>query len=98
MRFGNRNEGEPDDYPENARKYVVAEYNELAKKEGRHPIELDDVYVVWFCKTLQNWKALLSTTTPDDKYYEVTYDGDKSRAYIDTYVKTTNSVFTDGLF
>ena len=24
-----------------------------------------DVYIVWVCKTLQNWKALISTTLPD---------------------------------
>ena len=31
-----------------------------------------DVYVVWVCKTLQNNKALLSTTLPDGMYFEVT--------------------------
>lgn len=40
-------------------------------------LKADDVYVVWFCKTLQNWKALVSTNLPDGMYYEVTYDGDK---------------------
>ena len=28
-----------------------------------------DVYIVWYCKTLQNWKALLSTTLSDGMYY-----------------------------
>jgi hypothetical protein len=50
------------------------------------------VYVVWFCKTLQNWKALVSTTLPDGKYYEVTYDGDKRRAYLDPYVKFEQTI------
>ena len=26
-----------------------------------------DVYIVWYCKTLQNWKALISTTLFDGK-------------------------------
>ena len=53
-------------------------------------IDSDQVYVVWLCKTLQNNKALLSTTLPDGMYYEVTYNGDKKEAYIDAYKKFEN--------
>ena len=35
-------------------------------------INLNDIYVVWNCKTLQNNKALLSTTIPDTRYFEIT--------------------------
>ena len=49
-----------------------------------------DVYVVWSCKTLQNNKALLSTTLPDGMYYEVTYNGDKKEFYLDAYKKFEN--------
>lgn len=48
------------------------------------------VHVTWFCKTLQNWKGLLITDLPDNKFYEVTYDGDKDVMYIDVYEKTLN--------
>ncbi len=51
---------------------------------------LDDVYVVWFCKTLQNWKVLISTTLPDGIYYEITYNGNTSETYIDVYKKWEN--------
>lgn len=51
---------------------------------------IDDIYVVWFCKTLQNWKALVSTTLPDGMYYEVTYNGDKKEIYLDAYKKFEN--------
>lgn len=49
-----------------------------------------EVYTVWFSKTLQNWKALISTTLPDQMYYEVTYNGDKKETYIDAYKKFNN--------
>lgn len=49
-----------------------------------------DVYVVWVCKTLQNNKALLSTTLPDGMYFEVTYNGDKKELYFDAYHKLEN--------
>ena len=62
----------------------------LEKTDTHVTFGRDEVYVVWFCKTLQNWKALLSTTLPDGMYYEVTYDGDKQVAYIDAYKKFEN--------
>lgn len=31
-----------------------------------------DVYTVWKCKALQNWKYLISSTLNDGMYYEVT--------------------------
>ncbi len=46
-----------------------------------------DVYVVWFCKMLQNYKALLGTTLYDKLYFEVTYNGDKEEIYCDIYHK-----------
>lgn len=49
-----------------------------------------DVYVVWSCKTLQNSKALLSTTLSDGMYYEVTLNGDKKEIYFDAYKKFQN--------
>ena len=49
-----------------------------------------DVFTVWACRTLQNSKALLSTTLPDGMYYEVTYNGDKCELYLDAYKKFEN--------
>jgi hypothetical protein len=54
-----------------------------------------DTCLVWFCKTLQNWKALVITTLPDNMYFEVTYNGDKKETYIDVYDKTQNVVVRD---
>lgn len=53
-------------------------------------IPLDDVYVVWFCAALQNWKALVSTNVKDNAYYEVTHNGDKNETYVDKYLKVAN--------
>jgi len=49
-----------------------------------------DVYVVWSCKTLQNSKALLSTSLLDGMYYELTMNGDKKEIYFDAYKKFEN--------
>ncbi len=58
-------------------------------------LSADDVYVVWFCKTLSNWKALVSTDVVAGVYVEVTYNGAKQEAYVDTYVKTGNAAIPD---
>lgn len=72
-------------------KEVVLDYvNKHIDKTDNVQITSDDVYVVWFCKTLQNWKALVSTTLPDGMYYEVTYNGDKKEVYLDAYKKFEN--------
>lgn len=47
-------------------------------------------YVVWYCKTLQNAKALIISDVRDEKYYEVTYNGNSKEIYIDEYVKSLN--------
>ena len=54
-----------------------------------------DVFVVWKCKALQNWKFLLSSTLFDGMYYELTYNGDKSEWYLDAYKKFENRCIVD---
>lgn len=51
-----------------------------------------EVYIVWKCKTLQNWKYLLASTLLDGMYYELTYNGDKNEWYLDAYKKFENRV------
>lgn len=61
-------------------------------KTDKHPSV--GVYIVWYCKTLQNWKALASTTLPDGMYYELTLNGDKNELYLDAYKKFENRCIT----
>ena len=61
-------------------------------KTDRVQITENDVFIVWMCKTLQNNKALISTTLNDGMYYEVTHNGDKNETYIDCYKKWGNYV------
>lgn len=70
---------------------IVSEYanDHLDKSDGKRVSE-DDVYIVWMCKTLQNSKALASTTLFDGMYYEITYNGDKKEVYLDAYKKREN--------
>lgn len=69
---------------------IVKYVNEHIDKTDRKEITEDDVFIVWLCKTLQNHKALASTTISDGMYYEFTYNGDKNECYIDAYKKWEN--------
>ncbi len=85
-------ENDPDKYLTKAKALVMAHYLPV---EDDKPLELNEVYVVWFSKTLQNWKALLSTSRNDGLYFEITYDGSKNQSYVDSYIKIANVCVTD---
>lgn len=69
---------------------IVRYFNENVDKTDNKHITEDDVFVVWMCKTLQNNKALVSTTVSDGMYYELTYNGNKNELYLDAYKKWEN--------
>lgn len=80
---------------EKARRLVMEMFNENVEVTDGFKLTMDDVYVVWFTKALQNWKALVSTNVSDGMYYEVTYNGDKKETYIDAYKKWQNKRVVD---
>lgn len=70
---------------------LVTDYtSEHLDKSDNVKFDEENVFIVWCCKTLQNHKALLSTTLPDGMYYEITYNGDKNEIYFDAYKKFEN--------
>lgn len=83
------------DFVKFCKNQIVNYTNDHLDKTDNKVITEDDVFVVWLCKTLQNNKALLSTTLFDGMYYEVTYNGDNDEAYIDAYKKWENYKIED---
>lgn len=77
-------------------KEFIVKCKELVKEYAKEHLDKSDeipefdVFVVWCCKTLQNSKALLSTTLYDGMYYECTLNGDKKEIYFDAYKKFEN--------
>lgn len=76
---------------------IVNYFNSRVEKTDNKALTIDDVFVVWSCKTLQNNKALLSTAVRDGMYYEVTYNGDKNEIYLDAYKKWENRCIVLGI-
>lgn len=91
MEKARRIEGQ--DLQQSAKAIVYAYVIEHLEKTD--PVPEFTVFVVWFTKTLQNWKAMVSTTLPDGMYYEVTYNGTAGETYLDAYKKFNNVCIKD---
>ena len=81
---------------EKAKQLASQEFSRLSDRE----IKAEDCFVVWFSKTLQNWKALVSTNTITSSelcgnYAEITHNGDKKETYVDVYTKVSNRAIKD---
>lgn len=60
-------------------------------QEGIIALRSDEIYVVWFAFVRRNWKALISTSIPDGRIYEVSWTPD-GPTIVDVYIKTHNIV------
>lgn len=82
-----------DEFVKKCKEIVVEYFNSQADSTDKNgKITEDNVFIVWSCKTLQNNKALVSTTVSDGMYYEITHNGDKKEIYVDAYKKWKNYV------
>lgn len=86
--------------------YMIQKAKELAARAindsvNKPIVTPTDMYVVWFSKTLQNWKALASTSVLNSSsecgdYVEVTHNGDKGETYCNVYKKQLNVCYKEG--
>lgn len=75
------------DFQMMAKEAVVKYYRTNILRLDHLPILPEEVFVVWFNKTLKNWKALCSTIIEDNRYFELTFNGETNELYIDEYIK-----------
>jgi hypothetical protein len=82
--------GTPKNWPEEAKSILWDHLRTTNQVMSKDPFE---IYIVWASKILKNWKGLLATTQADQKYYELTYDGDAKCWYVDDYAKIRNTTY-----
>jgi len=63
------------------------------QRNGKEAPSYEQTYVVWCCKTLKNYKCLVSTSLPDTIYAEYTHNGDSGETYGDAYEKLSNYAY-----
>ena len=64
---------------------------ECFHEQSGQPFEGDRISVVWYCKTLQNFKCLIfAYCNGKGLYFEFTFNGDKGELYMDVYKKIKN--------
>ena len=69
-------------------KEQIARY--IRENTTGYVVNRDDIFVVCYCKTLQNAKAILSTAVVQGLLFELTLNGDKNELYLDCYTRTEN--------
>ena len=74
-------------------KKIVLDYYH-SNVDGGNVVTEENVFIVWSCKTLQNYKAIIAVAFKDERLFEVTYDGDKCRTYLDVYEKKDKVVIS----
>lgn len=75
------------DFMTRAKQLVVDYFNSHVDATDGKKLTMKDVFIECFSKTLQNWRALVSTTVSNGMYYEITYNGDKKETYLNVYKK-----------
>lgn len=74
-----------------ATRAVVDNFNaHRDKSRDPKPLPYTGVYIVWFSKTLANWKAIVASPIIRGLLWEVTYNGRKQELYLDVYKKLSN--------
>ena len=80
---------DPDRFLMTAKQLVVDNYNKHRDSRSRE-LTISQIYIVWFTKTLGNWKAIVESPVARGLLWEVTFNCYKNEAYITIYKKLNN--------
>ena len=61
---------------------------------GEH-YDISRIQTVWFAHLLGNKKAIMIDEGTNRRFYEVTYNREKSEIYVDAYDKLSNTVISE---
>ena len=72
---------------------VAAKIAVICSVRARHHEHyiIDQIQMVWFAHVLGNKKAILIDNGKNQRMYEVTYDKERDRMYVDEYEKASNT-------
>ncbi len=79
----------------NSYNYEVICKNALIKalrENYNEELTIEELHLVWFAKALENYKCVIIDLKDNQRYYELTYNGNKNEIYLDIYNKEHNIV------
>ena len=62
----------------------------ILKEKYNEDFGIADLHLVWLARELQNYKCTIIDLGKNQRYYELTYNGDKDELYVDIYQKEHN--------
>ena len=62
------------------------------KDKYEEDLTIQDLHLVWFGKILRNYKCVIIDLKPNQRYYELTFNGEKEEIYLDIYQKEQNII------
>ena len=62
----------------------------ILEEKYNEKLAIQELHLVWFSKTLQNYKCMIIDLRENKRYYECSYNGQKKELYVDIYNKEHN--------
>jgi hypothetical protein len=63
---------------------------EKVKETYNEDLNIQNLHLVWFTKSLQTFKCVIVDDLKNQRYYECTYNAIKKELYVDFYQKEKN--------
>lgn len=82
---------DPDRFLKLAKKLVVDNYNQTKNSKTAPDLTMNTVFIIWYSKVLNNWKAIVGSPVARGMLWEVSFNGHRNQAYIDIYKKLANA-------
>lgn len=82
---------DPDRFLKMAKQLVCDNYNDTKTSKSAPDLTPNTVFIIWYSKVLNNWKAIVGSPVARGMMWEVSYNGHRNQAYIDIYKKLANA-------
>jgi hypothetical protein len=91
-----RQGADPDRYLRTAQRLAMENYNRTRNRDKFPDLPIEAFHIVWFSKTLDNWKATVESLKASRLSWSITYNGAEDECYIIVWQKLTKVTIAMG--